>query len=325
MGLKSRLKRVALDAVSSAIHGVGLDRRWVRWRGANGAAIVMYHAVLDAENRDWICPEGSITKAAFERQIRLIAEERTPISLSELTAMLGAGEAPRAGTVVITFDDGYLDTLRVAGPILRRYDVPATVFIVSDWVGRAAAPWIDLLYMSVVRRTETEIRFAGESYRLGTQREATKAFRKIAQQFVFSRSDERDAALAGIISQLRPEDTPPRLLMNWDELADWLALGPGYEIGVHTHTHPDLTLLSETEIADEVTACARELETRFGIVAPHFAYPYGRRSEAAVLAVREAGCRSAIATEPMSRIDADTCPFTLTRLDGACTVGRMAI
>jgi peptidoglycan/xylan/chitin deacetylase (PgdA/CDA1 family) len=41
--------------------------------------------------------------------------------------------------VSLTFDDGYRDALTVAGPILERYQLPFTVFVVSGFLARPPA------------------------------------------------------------------------------------------------------------------------------------------------------------------------------------------
>jgi peptidoglycan/xylan/chitin deacetylase (PgdA/CDA1 family) len=46
------------------------------------------------------------------------------------------------GTLSITFDDGYLDNVEVAAPILRKLQLPATFFVTTGFVGsQAAPPW----------------------------------------------------------------------------------------------------------------------------------------------------------------------------------------
>jgi len=325
MSFKSALKRVVFDSFYAVVHATGLDRKWVQWNDLNGAVIVMYHSVVNRTNEDWICPDGSISEATFEKHIRFLAENRTPISLSSLVSMLEKGETPKAGTVVVTFDDAYLDTLRVAAPILKRYDVPATVFVVSDWVEQQPAPWTDLLHSAIARRRTREIRLGGESFSVETEREAQATFSHVSQQLLATTGHERDAILDKVIRRLDPDERPPRLLMNWDELAEWLALGPGFEVGAHTRTHPDVTLLSEKEIREEVAGCARELKTRLNISKPHFAYPYGRKNRRSARILRQSECRSALATEPMSRVEADTGPYGMTRFDAIRAFPELAV
>jgi peptidoglycan/xylan/chitin deacetylase (PgdA/CDA1 family) len=55
------------------------------------------------------------------------------VSLSEGLRRLRAGEA--AGCAVLTFDDGYVDNLIHAAPVLERFGFGATCFIVSDRIG----------------------------------------------------------------------------------------------------------------------------------------------------------------------------------------------
>jgi peptidoglycan/xylan/chitin deacetylase (PgdA/CDA1 family) len=126
-----------------------IAERYAYWRGArraldqdtwrrltHGTAILMYHA-LGRPNE----PAGRFVVPAtrFERQLAWLARRGRPvIQLDELVAAREEDRLPPAGAVVLTFDDGYVDNLDVAAPILRRFGVPATVFVVSSRVGEKA-------------------------------------------------------------------------------------------------------------------------------------------------------------------------------------------
>jgi peptidoglycan/xylan/chitin deacetylase (PgdA/CDA1 family) len=75
-----------------------------------------------------------VTEAKLERQLWALRRIGLPgVSMTEGLAYLGGGQGRRG--VVLTFDDGYVDTLTAALPLLRRYECRATCYVVSDCVG----------------------------------------------------------------------------------------------------------------------------------------------------------------------------------------------
>jgi peptidoglycan/xylan/chitin deacetylase (PgdA/CDA1 family) len=75
-----------------------------------------------------------VTPEQFERQLRTLRRLGfRGVSMSETVAALKAGSANRL--VGLTFDDGYVDNLTVAMPILQKYGFTATCYAVSDRVG----------------------------------------------------------------------------------------------------------------------------------------------------------------------------------------------
>ncbi len=72
---------------------------------------------------------------------------------------------------------------------------------------------------------------------------------------------------------------PPRPLMTWDEVRRLAA--DGVDFGNHTATHPDLSALDETAIADELGRADERMRRELGRRPSHFAAPYGRISDTA--------------------------------------------
>lgn len=91
--------------------------------------VLMYHHVRPGGGMIATTPEH------FEDQLRWLASHgyRT-LSTGEFIRHLRHGGAPRR-SVLITFDDGYLDNWVYAAPLLRRHGMRATVFVVTGWVG----------------------------------------------------------------------------------------------------------------------------------------------------------------------------------------------
>jgi peptidoglycan/xylan/chitin deacetylase (PgdA/CDA1 family) len=122
---------------------------WVLGFGATCAhahspvPILAYHrfgpVVLDAM---------TVTTAAFEAQLRYLAEHDRPVvSLRSLIEhRLGRGPAPPSGAVILTADDGHRSVYTEMYPIVRRFRVPVTLFVYPSAISRAdyALTWEQL-------------------------------------------------------------------------------------------------------------------------------------------------------------------------------------
>ncbi|MDD4980293.1 MAG: polysaccharide deacetylase family protein [Candidatus Omnitrophica bacterium] len=96
--------------------------------------ILMYHSVAPEAN-----PENRICVSAqtFQRQMRFLKSRHYHVlPLEEIAALIKEKKRLPPRTVAITFDDGYKDTYLYAFPVLRKYNFPATMFIIINEVGR---------------------------------------------------------------------------------------------------------------------------------------------------------------------------------------------
>lgn len=97
-----------------------------------GIPILLYHRISPNIGPNDV---HSNSPEEFERQLAwLKLHGYQTISLDEVLTLRGIEDASRY--VAITFDDGHYDNLIYAAPLLRRYGMRATVFVVSDFVGR---------------------------------------------------------------------------------------------------------------------------------------------------------------------------------------------
>lgn len=71
--------------------------------------------------------------------------------------------------------------------------------------------------------------------------------------------------------------TPPRPIMGWDAIRRLAEEGCAF--GNHTVSHPDLTRLDATGLADEIGRARATLERELGREVRHFAPPYGRTTD----------------------------------------------
>ena len=109
--------------------------------GDNRGLILMYHRVAEVDSDPWgLC----VSPRHFSEQLEVLTEYGTPLGLSRFIQALNRGRLPPRPIVVI-FDDGYIDNLSHAMPLLERYEVSATIFLVSGAMGRRREFWWDQL------------------------------------------------------------------------------------------------------------------------------------------------------------------------------------
>lgn len=90
-----------------------------------------------------------ISAARFEAQLEfLLARRARFVTMGELAGYFHAGEAIPQRAVAITIDDGFASVYDIAFPILKRFNVPATLFVYTDFVGGGAAlTWDEIRIM----------------------------------------------------------------------------------------------------------------------------------------------------------------------------------
>jgi peptidoglycan/xylan/chitin deacetylase (PgdA/CDA1 family) len=91
------------------------------------ARILVYHSISE----DPLNP-FSVSPGDFEAQVRFLVQHFNVIPLAELAACLNEGREIPPDSVVITLDDGFKDNYTHAYPTLKKYDVPATMFLIVD-------------------------------------------------------------------------------------------------------------------------------------------------------------------------------------------------
>jgi peptidoglycan/xylan/chitin deacetylase (PgdA/CDA1 family) len=104
----------------------------------NAAVVVAFHRVQETDPSDSL----TVDAAAFERHCRFFRRHFRVVPLRDLVSRLAHGLRVDRH-LAITFDDGYRDNFENARPVLEKLSLPATFFVVTDWIGSGVVPWWD--------------------------------------------------------------------------------------------------------------------------------------------------------------------------------------
>ncbi|MGD9901856.1 MAG: polysaccharide deacetylase family protein [Vicinamibacterales bacterium] len=127
--LKRGLKRTAGTAAVLS-HSLGLRR------SSPGGCVLVYHRLTAAAWHRTSLDNWNVTPERFAAQMAAIAESCECVPLLDLPRRVAAPRTSDRPLVSITFDDGFHGVAAHALPVLERYGLPATVFLVTSCVGR---------------------------------------------------------------------------------------------------------------------------------------------------------------------------------------------
>jgi peptidoglycan/xylan/chitin deacetylase (PgdA/CDA1 family) len=305
-----------------------------------GSMILMYHRVSNQVDLDpW---RLIVTPEHFVEQMQVIREFYRPVALQSLNQQVQTRKhVPRS--IAITFDDGYADNLHFAHPILEKLEIPATVFVVSGFVGREQEFWWDELEQILLLPGELpgslsldvdghhfywdlgeSSNYTSEDFDLHHAWDANWQKPPTSRQKIYLELHsllrpllpaERERAFkrlwewAGGASSVRPANrslTPSELIQ--------LVNGELVEAGAHTVTHPLLSALSVDLQRAEIGRSKTKLEEITGSPIETFSYPYGDYDSSSVEIVKELGFHCACSTI-VDGIWFKVHPFLLPRLD----------
>jgi peptidoglycan/xylan/chitin deacetylase (PgdA/CDA1 family) len=282
--------------------------RRARSRLLGGVAVLGYHQIADIEH-----PLGlAVSRRRFAAQVDVLARTVRPMHLSDAARALREGSLPTRG-VVVTFDDGYRDTLEDALPVIERACIPVTVFVTTGAPGREF--WWDEL-TRIVMESKTP------PYDLKLEIPRRSHPWTFDSKYVRTYADgiaSRRAWLTAVASELRVLSTVERedvmcALRAWagrssrDDAArpraltvaelQQLAASPYIEIGAHTVSHPMLPFLPHKEQQEEVQRSRSDLQRLTGSLVTGFSYPHGAYSDETVSIVAETGFIVACCSTP---------------------------
>jgi peptidoglycan/xylan/chitin deacetylase (PgdA/CDA1 family) len=302
----------------SAILSAAAALRRAIWPMRRGNVILMYHRISRTNVDPWaLCVDPN----NFSQQMEALKRIATPIPLTELP-----DADPQHPSVAITFDDGYLDNLEIAQPILGQHGIPATIFVNTGYVGKYHGYWWDeleaiFLHPGVLPARGLKLSVAGQNYNWEIDptdleyQEADCATHRPWIAWKQPPPTSRHAVFFAVWSLLREAETAQRedgicRIRQWagaserhtpvrcmtpEELRE-VSRGALLSVGAHTISHSRLSQLSESSQWTEISESKSILEQILGRPVYTFSYPFGGRNDytdRTVEAVRAAGYRLA--------------------------------
>jgi peptidoglycan/xylan/chitin deacetylase (PgdA/CDA1 family) len=219
-------------------------------------------------------------QSEFDEQMGLLAANFNILSASDLIAVVEHRLKLPARSAVVTFDDGYLNNLTVAAPIMRARRIPAIINISTDYIGKQQLLWPDEIFLRVLHWKEKTFPLHGGQ--VGKFEGPDLASRTRLATQVQERCKLLDnASRISYIEQIRSGCSLPKdahqseayRFLSWDDVRELSR--QGFEIGSHTASHAILSRVSSEQLENELTTSKAIIEKEIGKKCRAIAYPNG--------------------------------------------------
>jgi peptidoglycan/xylan/chitin deacetylase (PgdA/CDA1 family) len=259
----------------------------------------MYHqlhegAVDPVENFDGL----SVELGDFVRQMQYLAKHYQVVPIEHC---LHLGELTSRFRAVIAFDDAYASFYRLAYPVLRALNLPATVFVPTDFIEGKIQMWWDRLRRIVSRTTERTLAAPYQGQRqifpVRSQAEKQLTLRMLGAELRFLSADVRNDVLETLQAELKMTGASlgprhaPLSLAQMREMAEY-----GMTFASHGKSHRSFPTLSSEELYQEIHDSKVILERWLGKPVSWLSYPFGDFDDRTINLLPQAGYEGAVTT-----------------------------
>jgi len=316
--------------IAGAFYYSGLLSLYRFLSGKRNPIILNYHRILSPAAHNEAVPAGMVVRPqTFEKHLQYLRRHFEVVTMAQLIESRDRNEPTERPLCVITFDDGWRDNYEEALPLLRRYRLPATLFISTGFMGNGQTPWFyrlahvlhalagvsDDRCTALRSNTQLDLPVALLAWLAGS----TLARQRDFEDVIEGMKTLPGAELESVVERLRlllasagqNVNGNDAAMLDWDQIREMARTS--FEIGSHGVTHLILTQIPEQAMKEEVFESKHCIEQQLRQSVGGFSYPNGDYSAEVESLVRTAGYRYACTTKPGSVERCDN-PYQLKRI-----------
>jgi peptidoglycan/xylan/chitin deacetylase (PgdA/CDA1 family) len=191
----------------------------------------------------------------------------------------------------------------MAYPILRRYGLPATIFLTTAYINQTDVPWNDKVAFALKATTQhflvLQLPEGNKQIDLRTTQNRLVALNEILWFLRTIPHSRKLELLDDIFHQLKIHDfsTLYRSMLSWDQVREMRCNRIAF--GAHTMTHPILKHAPRDTVEKEIRGSKEQIQKELDEPVDLFAYPNGTRkdfNESHKVILKELGFKAAFTT-----------------------------
>ncbi len=288
-------------------------------QGKMSVEIIMYHYVRDISNSSFPGIKG-LEYRDFAKQLNFLKQEYSFVSMTDIIQSFRNGKRLPERSVLLTFDDGYLDHYKNVFPILCDEGIPAVFSVPGKVLRERKVLDVNKIQFVLASGRNNEIHrmlcerldyYRGEEFPIADNETLYKEYAKPRNydsaevmflkrllQYVlpeYLRNTITDELFRKYVTS-DEEMFADELYMNIDQAIEMKQAG--MEFAIHGYEHYHFDNLCKEDYASDLKKALTVLE---GIVDQHswvFCYPYGDLNDELVSYCKGEGCVAGLTCEP---------------------------
>ncbi|NIM19917.1 MAG: polysaccharide deacetylase family protein [Candidatus Latescibacteria bacterium] len=246
----------------------GLNRQFRKMRFGEYLTVLCYHRILDRPaNFPYDDDLVSASADQFAGQLDFISKHYNVINFKDLRLRLDGEGALPGNSLIITFDDGYIDNYEIAWPLLKMRGLTATMFVTTGFIGRSRMFWWDEIayIIKTTRADHLELENPVQvSLALGSRESRQEPARILIKKAKLLTDDAKETLIDELSEKLNVaiDESEHRLTMTWEQLRELDE--SGIEIGAHSVNHPIFSNIEEERLRTEIAHSKEMIENELG-------------------------------------------------------------
>ena len=240
----------------------------------NKLTVITYHS-FSQSNANGL--HTCLPVAAFRNHLKFLRKNFLLVHLEEGVERLAIGAPQQRPMISITIDDGFADNYTYAFPLLQAYQIPATIFLATDFLDTEVPPWPTELIHLLDQTTSKELSHP-VPLPLTSWKEKERALLLLMQTLTPLPPDKRSEFLATIRRELAvPACSKGPSPLRWEQVRKMR--DSNIKFGSHTVFHSILTEMEQKIIHEELALSKKRIEEELSEQCLLFAYPNGNHNE----------------------------------------------
>lgn len=243
--------------------------------------VLGYHRIFEKNITISYYDDVITMKEDFEQQCKNISENYNVVNYDDIKNLLDKKEKIPKNTLLMTFDDGYIDFKDVALSILNKYRLKSTLFIVPTYTNNSHVAWWEKISYMIKNTSKEQILFNEDLGVVDIKENINYKINVILEKLKSYSDDKKNDLIYKLEKECEIDfderELSKKLFLNWNDIRS--ITKSGVTIGCHSLTHPILTKTTQKALNKEIVESKNIIESELSDEINLFSYPNGRKND----------------------------------------------